>query len=213
MASEAGLIPVPLEPDATDGAAAPLHRNSTHLVDSASPALNPRPAFSIRTAEPEDAPSLSVLAIQVWLHTYATTGVSPPMATHVLREFAAGQFLRWMGDPEAALLLAVREGHLLGFARLDGAAACPGPSGSRAELATLYVQAPFMGQGVGSALLRHAEGWARDHSDSPLWLTVNAQNARARSFYAKHGYVQVGVHYFELGADKHENLVLVGPQA
>lgn len=169
------------------------------------------PGLAFRTALSGDAESLSVLAIQVWLHTYATGGVSATMASYLLREFAPAQFLRWMESPQSALLLAERDGHLLGYARLDGASTCPVPGRAGVELATLYVQAPFLGRGVGAALLAEAEAWAHERPAATLWLTVNAQNARARAFYARQGYVQVGIDYFELRGQRHENLVLAGP--
>ena len=46
---------------------------------------------------------------------------------------------------------------------------------------------------------------------APIWLKTNSQNSRAIAFYAKHGYTKIGVTFFELGSEKHENMVLVGP--
>ena len=169
------------------------------------------PGLTLRAARPGDAESLSVLAVQVWLHTYADQGVTATMASYLLRAFSPTQFLRWMDSPPSALLLAERDGHLLGYARLDGAAACPVPDHAGMELATLYVQAPFLGRGVGPSLLAAAEAWAHERTAAGLWLTVNAHNARARAFYARRGYVQVGIDHFELGGERHENLVLAGP--
>jgi diamine N-acetyltransferase len=45
----------------------------------------------------------------------------------------------------------------------------------------------------------------------PIWLKTNSQNSRAIAFYAKHGYTKVGITFFELGNEKHENVVLIGP--
>jgi ribosomal protein S18 acetylase RimI-like enzyme len=44
-------------------------------------------------------------------------------------------------------------------------------------------------------------------------LTTNSNNGRAIAFYAKHGYTQVGITFFELDNEKHENVALVGTAA
>ena len=89
----------------------------------------------------------------------------------------------------------------------------PVDSDCSVELQTLYVQENFIGHGVGTLLLRAAEAKARQRSNGALWLTVNAKNARAIAFYARHGYTMIGTTYFALGEGRHENHVLVGPNA
>jgi ribosomal protein S18 acetylase RimI-like enzyme len=45
---------------------------------------------------------------------------------------------------------------------------------------------------------------------APVWLKTNSRNGRAIAFYAKHGYTKVGTTFFELGNEKHQNVVLLG---
>jgi GNAT superfamily N-acetyltransferase len=59
------------------------------------------------------------------------------------------------------------------------------------EIEQLYVAADVRGSGVADALLRHGERTiARDHDLA--WLAVVAGNARARRFYARHGWQDAG---------------------
>ena len=44
------------------------------------------------------------------------------------------------------------------------------------------------GQGVGTALMRHAEAWARERDLREVALDVFAGNTRARAFYERIGY-------------------------
>jgi ribosomal protein S18 acetylase RimI-like enzyme len=44
------------------------------------------------------------------------------------------------------------------------------------------------GRGIGSALLAHAEDWARQHRCRHLTLAVFPGNARARALYERHGF-------------------------
>lgn len=166
--------------------------------------------ITLRAGVAADASRLAVLATQVWLHTYATDGVSGEIAQYVLAELTPEKFATALGAPSSAFLVAERGACLLGYAALQFDAPCPSLAGPVVELQTLYVQAHSLGQGVGWALLQAAQRLARQRSDSVLWLTVNAQNARARAFYARQGYAQVGSSNFQLGHSRHENHVLVG---
>lgn len=169
------------------------------------------PELHIRAATLGDAPGLAVLAAQVWLHTYATDGVSPEIAAYVLAELIPAKFAESIEKPSTQVLLAEQAGNLVGLAVVERDIPCPAEAGdSMVELKTLYVQAHFLGQGVGAALLRTAEAWGREQGQQRLWLTVNAQNRRAIGFYQHQGYTQVGTTYFELGTARHENHVLVG---
>jgi len=165
----------------------------------------------IRIGRPADAERLSVLATQVRLHTHATDGVDGLVAGYVRSALSAETFEATLSSPAMAVLVAARGDHLLGFAVVDFEARCADAAASTAELKTLYVQEHHLGRGVGRALLNAAEALARKRADSPLWLTVNAQNARAIAFYQRQGYMKVGTAYFALGEGRHENHVLIGP--
>ena len=167
--------------------------------------------FSLRPARATDAQVLAVLASQVWLHTYATEGVSPVIADYVLEELQPAKFVTLLADPSVTVVVAEHADNLVGFATLRRNVQCPADALTVAELKTLYVQAHFMGRGVGSSLLRHAQALAWAQSGSALWLSVNAKNQRAINFYTAHSYQQVGLQMFMLGGVGHENYVMVGP--
>ena len=170
-----------------------------------------RPELSVRPGRPGDAANLAALAIQVFLHTYATQGISSVISAHVLTEFTPEKFAAWLGSETTQIVVAEEDAHLVGYARIGFGAVCPERSASTAELATLYVQEHFTGQGVGSALLAQAQALVWQRTQQPLWLTVNAQNARAISFYVTHGYSKLGTAWFALGGERHENHVLLAP--
>jgi diamine N-acetyltransferase len=164
----------------------------------------------IRNAIPADAENLAALAIQVWLHTYATNGISLTGSRYVLSEFTPEKFAALIGNENNIVLLSEVNAHLVGYAVIAFGAACPASHSSTTQLATLYVQEHFTRAGVGSALIAEAGAISAQRAHEPMWLAVNARNSRAIGFYAKHGYRNIGVTYFELGGKKHENFVLVG---
>jgi diamine N-acetyltransferase len=164
---------------------------------------------TIRHAVPADAECLSVLATQVWLHTYATDGISTVIARYVLVELSSAKFATILAQEHSTVLLAEVSEHTVGYALVNAGVTCPS-GGPNVEVASLYVQAHFAGQGVGSALLRECQQLALQRTGSAaIWLTVNAKNYPAIAFYKKHGLAQTGTAFFELGGEKHENHVLV----
>jgi len=172
-----------------------------------------RRRLQIRAGRLSDADRLAVLATQVWLHTYCTNGVNTEIAQYVLSELTVGRFASRLAEPQSHILIAEFQEWLVGFAAVRFGASCPSSARSAVELQTLYVQEHFIGQGIGTSLLEAAEAKAREQAVTPLWLSVNAQNARAIAFYARHGYNRVGTTYFVLGECRHENQVLIGGDA
>lgn len=171
------------------------------------------PDLSIRPAKPQDASRLAVLATQVWLHTYATDGINSDIAGYVLGELTPEKYRRVLGDPSSAVLVAESGTSLVGLAVVKFDAECPAGNFSSVELQTLYVQEHFIGRGAGKSLLMAAQALAWAQAHAVLWLTVNAQNARAIAFYAHLGYTKVGTTHFVLGEGRYENHVLVGNTA
>lgn len=68
------------------------------------------------------------------------------------------------------------------------------------EVAKLYVDQRYHGQGVAQRLMEHALSYAEEHGFDGLWLGVWEHNHRAMAFYRKYGFEIVGTHPFEMGA-------------
>lgn len=163
----------------------------------------------LRPATPDDALCLSVLAMQVFLDTYATGGIRPALAREVLATYSQASFRQAMTDPRARIVVAEHAAHLVGFAHVTlGARQELAPVGHQAELLRLYVQEPFTRLKIGSRLLGEAERLAASAGASVLWLTPWVHNHRARAFYARHGYADCGLTTFTFEGESHDNRVL-----
>ena len=166
-------------------------------------------SHDLRVAQTKDANQLAVLASQVWMHTYAKNGVSSIIADYVLAELTPAKFSEMIADPLRFVVVAEKEDNLLGFAVIHVASQCPYAEPRAIELATLYVQAHFIGTGLGKALIQAAESWAKSEHQSTLWLKVNAQNLSAIQFYQHLGYTKADSVDFILGGKAYENYVMV----
>lgn len=75
------------------------------------------------------------------------------------------------------------EGQMVGFAFADA---------TKANIWALFVLPGFEGQGIGRSLLATTVKWLFDKGLTKLWLTTEP-NTRAAGFYAKVGWVDVGM--------------------
>lgn len=171
-----------------------------------------RPAeITYRTAASPDALTLSVLATQVFLDTYAAQGIRPAIAREVRHYLSEQAFADLLADPRRTLLVAERADHLLGFAQLTHGqthALLP-PEARPAELNRLYVQRPFLGQGLGKELLARSEILAAAGGADLLWLAAWTGNAPALRFYEARGYQDVGASAYIFEEDSYETRVFL----
>jgi predicted N-acetyltransferase YhbS len=77
------------------------------------------------------------------------------------------------------------------------------------EIYRFYVDASAHGSGVAQGLMAEALAAARDLGGRRVWLGVWERNERARAFYKKGGFQDVGTQIFQLGTDHQTDRVLV----
>lgn len=164
---------------------------------------------AVHEGRPEDAETISALAIQVFLDTYATDGVRPDLAAEAFEHYGPEAIRRAIDEPGRVFLLARRGPGLLGFAEFRlGPVAIPGQPGEGAELVRLYVQPRFQRLGVGKELLAEVEKRVRTAGGNRLWFTVWEENEWALVFYSSNGYREVGTTTYEFQGRAYGNKVL-----
>jgi GNAT superfamily N-acetyltransferase len=88
--------------------------------------------------------------------------------------------------PDAAVLVAERDGAIVGMGVVRH------PAGEPGEVRDLYVSPAAWGSGVASALLSSTLDWLWDRGASSAGLWVVADNVRARRFYEREGWAPDG---------------------
>jgi GNAT superfamily N-acetyltransferase len=103
-------------------------------------------------------------------------------------------------DPSVRWLAASDGDGPVGYAKLSPLrAAAPAPKPGAVELQQIYVLRPWQGRGVAERLMAWALATARDLDAPEIYLTVFDHNTRAKRFYARHGFAEVGRCTFTLG--------------
>ncbi len=165
--------------------------------------------LAVRIGALADAACLAALGSQVWLHTYARSGIRPAIARYIHEHLSPDAFRFQLERSDAFTLVAEVDGHLVGYAIGELGKACVVRSAAFTHLDKLYVQEYFVGMGIGRALLTEVRAEAsRRAGSSALWLTVNSQNDHAWAFYARQGFTDIGGTNFDLYGEQHENRIL-----
>ena len=170
------------------------------------------PDTLIRTATLADATLLAELGARTFQDTFAAYNRSEDMEAYLASHYSPTLQEQQIQNPKCSFLLAEVAGTPAGFALLHEAPLEQGVPGRRPlQVERLYVDRPFQGAGVGAALLRCCIEEARARGHDVLWLCVWERNFRARAFYARWGFVEVGETTFVLGSDLQHDFVLALP--
>jgi len=161
-----------------------------------------------RPGTPQDSLCIGVLAMQVFLDTYATDGIRPDLALEVMSYYTPDKFAERLIHQSARFILAERKGYLVAFAEVSLGGEVPAstiPCG--AELVRMYVQPQFKRQGLGRALVTYAEAIAKSESAECLWLTAWTENRAALAFYKALGYSDIGATNYIFQGNSYENRI------
>ena len=77
-----------------------------------------------------------------------------------------------------------------------------------AELRQLYVLKPWHGIGIAHALMDWVLDEARRRGAEQLILSVFVDNHRARRFYARYGFEEVGHYHFMVGDHADDDIIM-----
>lgn len=104
-----------------------------------------------------------------------------------------------LDDPDIAVRLVEHGDALLGFAKVGPVTLPVVPAGPAVELRQLYLSDEAKGSGMGQALMDWTMQTARERGAGELFLSVFVDNHRARRFYQRQGFVDIGPYRFAVG--------------
>jgi len=117
-----------------------------------------------------------------------------------------------LGKENNVYLIVLFEGTPVGFAKVKKYSLNENiESGAQMELQKIYVLPESQGNGAGSALLREIKRLARDIYPDYLWLDTYVGNEKAIRLYEKNGFQRIGRHYFTIGTQTFEYVVMGWP--
>jgi diamine N-acetyltransferase len=170
------------------------------------------PEFSgptIRRAVSADAALLTEIGARTFSETFAADNTPENMAAYLAASFNSKLQAAELGDTRFIFLIAELDGLAVGYAKLHSGKAADGVEGEKPiELVRLYVSKEWLRHGVGEALMRACIAESCQQGYQTLWLGVWERNNRARSFYRKWEFREVGEYIFQLGNDPQTDILM-----
>jgi ribosomal protein S18 acetylase RimI-like enzyme len=168
-------------------------------------------AYEIQPASAADVAALTEFGARTFYESFGADNTAEDMAKHLASAWHPDLQRAEILDASIDTLLARdSQGALAGFAQLRDKAAPDGVATSRpVELWRFYVDRPWQGRGLASALMNAVFERARARGGRELWLGVWERNARAQAFYRKCGFEKVGQKIFVVGNDPQTDLVML----
>jgi ribosomal protein S18 acetylase RimI-like enzyme len=142
-------------------------------------------ATAIRPAMPADRDRLRNLAISTYVAAFGAGFEPSDLAAHLKQKLSPNRVAEYLDRD--AVLIAESTTVLLGYVQF-GEADLPGWFAIR----RLYVTPSSQDQGLGSALMRAALADPRMQAAEQITLEVWEQNIRARKFYERFGFREIG---------------------
>lgn len=160
--------------------------------------------FVLRVAEHKDAPAISALFQESFTRTFQHLYPADELAGFLAQQ-SNERVADWCASADHLLMLGeTPTGELLGYSFLgpyDFEAHLPRQMAGRRwwALRQLYLMEAAKGGGLADALMAYAIAESRRRQYQDLLLTVWIDNRRARRFYERHGFMEVGKYPFKVG--------------
>lgn len=165
--------------------------------------------FTIRPVQILEASRLSEFATRCFLESFGPDNTPEDAAAHVAANFSTTRQEQEILANTRMTLIAEADGDLIGYSQLrmvSAPASVTGPS--PVELQRFYIAGGWYGRGVAQALMAATLEAARKLGGKTVWLSVWERNPRARSFYRKQGFVEVGRAFFWVGSDRQDDFLV-----
>src|SRR5579859_859417 len=180
---------------------------------------------TIRHGTPGDSALLAEIGARAFADTFGPDNTPENMAAYLAESFSPARQAAELAEPGSLFLIAEAAGETAGYARLHAgpppasalsgaavAAAGAAASGQRPiEIVRFYALPGWVGRGVGAALMAACLAEAERLGADTIWLDVWEHNPRAREFYARWGFAEVGTQTFVLGDDRQRDILMQRP--
>ena len=163
--------------------------------------MNPsKSALQLSEADFADLASLLDLAQTSFVQAFTEGNKPENVQAYLSQAFTPAQLEKEWRNPASTFLLASLEGKLVGYTKVNLAAAQTDVQDPESlEVARLYTLEEVWGKGVGQFLLDAALDFAKEKGKTFVWLGVWEHNTRAIRFYEKNGFKSFGSHPFPFG--------------
>ena len=163
--------------------------------------------IAFRDAVPNDSATLADLGARSFTETFGHLYSAENLAAFLVNH-SEDNWRRQLGDPAFAVRIGETDGQAVAYAKLGPPSLPFEPRGAPIELRQIYVLKQWQGQGAAAELMDWVLAEARRRGADELYLSVFTDNHRARRFYARYGFEEIGPYAFMVGTHADEDIVM-----
>jgi diamine N-acetyltransferase len=161
-----------------------------------------------RDALPADGDELALVARRIFTETFGTLYRQEDLKAYLEEAYGQNGLVGVLDDPDYSVRLACVDQAIVGYATI-GPVAFPGAWPTTAiELHNLYILGPWQGEGIAPVLMDWSLAQARGRGATEMVLSVYVDNHRARRFYERYGFVEIGKYAFMVGSHEDDDRIM-----
>ena len=164
--------------------------------------------IAYRDAVAADGPELTQMARRSFTDTFGTLYRQEDLALFLDQAFGSSGLPADLTDPAYRVRVATEQGRIVGYCKV-GPVTFPGEWPETAmELHQLYILSDHHGAGLAPVLMDWALDAMRAQGASEVILSVYVDNHRARRFYERYGFEEIGQYTFMVGSHEDDDRLM-----
>lgn len=163
--------------------------------------------ISYRDAAPEDAETLTHLFARIFDETFGHL-YDPADYDAFIDDHSVSHWRERLEDDKFSVRIVEDGEKAVGYSKLGSFELPVATHKPAVTLHQLYVSKEYHGQGIADGLMDWTIAEARRRGAEELYLTVFTENTRARRFYERHGFKEVGPYKFMVGNQADEDIIM-----
>ena len=163
--------------------------------------------ITYRSCGHADAKAIDALFRKSFCDTFAHL-YRPEDLEAFLAKFSLEAWEKELADERYVFQIAEADGVPVGFVKLGPPELPVERCGPAVEIRQFYLLHECRGTGIAHALMEWAKDEARVRGAREIFLTVYTDNHRARRFYQRCGFEEVGTYTFMVGSQADEDVIM-----
>jgi diamine N-acetyltransferase len=156
-----------------------------------------------------DSRELQEISYETFNETFKHQNSPENMKAYLEKAFNLEQLEKELSNINSQFYFVYFNDEIAGYLKINTSEAQSEEMGDESlEIERIYVKQKFHKHGLGKFLLNKAVDMAKELDKKELWLGVWEKNENAIAFYKKMGFVQTGVHSFQMGDEEQMDLIM-----
>ena len=167
--------------------------------------------ITVKKARSADVPVLSTIAQLTFQLTGPLDSSKTEISKYIAENLNESVFQNLVESDEVFVACAQSGNALVGFIVVKYRSSCSNRAdfANSAELQRLYVLPEYHGTSTSKLLVSESLKECSEKGLDSIWLSVYSENNRAKKFYSKFGFQEIGTTHFQMGNEKHLDIIML----